>query len=118
MIAEVKIIKELPKEQIEQFIDKTVYNTVVLTREYTKSENAFPYLTGELMRQEISLPISKGYKSYSLLDGVDYAKYVWNYNNVKWTNPSTQPQWYLSTYEKDGASILSNAVARAIKELK
>ena len=118
MIAEVKIIKELPKEQIEQFIDKTVYNTVVLTREYTKSANAFPYLTGELMRQEVAQPVTGSNKSYELLSGVDYAKYVWNYNNVKWTNPSTRPQWYLSTYEKEKASILSNAVARAIKELK
>lgn len=118
MNIEVKIIKDIPKNEINKFEDKVVYNTAVLTREYTKSANAYPYRTGELQRSEISAPIiSSGNKSYGLSAGVGYAKSVWNYKNVNWTNSSTQPQWYYSIFRKQGASIMQNAVSRALKEI-
>lgn len=118
MIAEIQVLKGLPTEQIDQYINKTVYNAVVLTREHTKSANAYPYLTGELMRSEVALPVEGANKEYSLLTGVDYALRVWNYQNVKWTNPRTKPQWYYSIFNREGATILMEASARALKELK
>lgn len=118
MDIEVKIIKDIPKNEINKFEDKVVYNTTVLTREYTKSANAYPYRSGRLRASEIAAPIlSNGNKSYGLSSGVGYAKRVWNYNNVNWTNPSTQPQWYYSVFRKQGASIIQNAVSRALKEI-
>lgn len=117
MNVEIKIIKDIPKDQINKFEDKTIYNTAVLTREYTKTANAYPYLTGELRRSEVSSPIVGSNKSYGLTAGVGYAKYVWDYKNVNWTNSSTQPQWYYSVFRQKGASIVSNAVSRALKEI-
>lgn len=118
MIADVKIIKGLPIEQIDQFVDKTVYNTAVITREFTKNANAYPYLTGELMRQEVAQPVVGSDKNYGLLSGVDYAKYVWNFKKANWTNPSTKPRWYYSVFNKDGATILCDAVIKSLKGLK
>ena len=40
MEIEVEITKELPVKQIDSFMDKTVYNMAVITREYTKGANA------------------------------------------------------------------------------
>ena len=58
MNIEVKITKDIPVKDIAKFEDRAVYYTAVLTREYTKSMNAYPYLSGELSRQEIASPIT------------------------------------------------------------
>ena len=117
MNVEVILAKPIPVEQISNFEDKTVYNTAVLTREYTKSSNAYPYLTGKLQKSEVAAPIIGSNKKYGLLAGVDYATTVWGYRNVAWTNPSTKPQWYYSEFREKGSIIVSNAVQRALKEV-
>ena len=117
MNIEVKIIKGIPTQQIDSFEDKVVYNTAVATREYTKSRNAYPYLTGELRRSEISDPILGSNKEYSLSGGVGYAKTVYNYTNVKWTNPSTVPHWYHSVFKDKGYVLITGAVIKAKKEI-
>lgn len=117
MDIEVKIIKRIPKEQIDKFEDRVVYNTAVLTREYTKSRNTYPYRTGKLSRTESAVPVTGQNKEYGLGAGVDYAKYVYKMNNVNWTNPSTQPQWYYKNFNQHGAVILTGAVVKAKKEI-
>lgn len=117
MNVEIKIIKGIPKEQIKKFEDKVVYNTAVFTREYTKQTNSYPYLSGKLNRSEISAPILGSNKEYGLSSGVDYAKYVWNMENVNWTNSSTEPHWYYSNFKKNSNTILYDAVTRAKKEI-
>lgn len=116
---QVKITKDIPEEQITDFEDKAVYYSAVLTREYTKNMNAYPHLTGELEAQEVRAPIKKQQKGvYTLLDGTNYAKYVWKMTDVNWTNPNTQPQWYKSVYRKKEKTIIDRAKDRALGELK
>ena len=43
-----------------------------------KGLRAFPYLSGELERQEIAEPITGSNKEYGLRVQVDYAKRVYN----------------------------------------
>jgi hypothetical protein len=114
------IIKEdIPEKQIEQFEDRVVYFTALLTREFTKGARAYPHLTGELERQEVRVPIQRLDKaSYGLLRGTTYASYVYKMKNVKWTNPSTQPQWYSTIYRQREKTITETAQERALKELK
>ena len=118
MSIEVQIIKDIPTNQINEFEDRVVYNTAVLTREMTKSSSSYPYLTGELARNEIQAPVEGSNKEYGLLSGVKYAKYVWNMENVKWTNSSTKPQWYLTNYKLQKESIINTAINRALRSLK
>lgn len=118
MEVEITIKKELPKNQIEKFEDRVVYNVAVMTRETTKDNNFFPHLTGELERQEIAAPIIGSNKTYSLQSGVDYAKYVWKMTNVNWTNKQTQPQWYYNAFYKTKEIITSAAVSKVLKEIK
>ena len=118
MNIEIEFTKELPIEQIEQFEDRVVYNVALGTREETKGLRAYPYLSGELERTEIAEPIMGSNGEYSLLAGVDYAITVWKYgNNTKWTNPSTEPQWYATVLNKHKETIVSEAVAKALKEI-
>lgn len=119
MSLQVKIIKDIPKETIEKFEDRVVYNTAVETREYTKGIGAYPHLTGKLERTESASPItSSGKSTYNLLAGVNYAKKVYNYTKARWTNPTTIPQWYYNVYRKYQASILKSATTKANKEIK
>ena len=116
---QVKITKDLPKEQIKDFEDKVVHFAAIFTREYTKGMMAYPHLKGELEQQEIKAPIKRvGHAAYTLLDGVDYAKYVWKMTDVNWTNPRTQPQWYKSVYKAREKTIISKAETKALGELK
>ena len=39
MNIEVKVIRGIPKDQINKFEDKVVYNTAVATREYVKGRH-------------------------------------------------------------------------------
>lgn len=118
MNVEIKIVKGIPSEQIEKFLDKTVYNVAVETREETKSLNAFPIRTGTLQREEVAQEIIGNNKEYGLGAGTSYAKYVWKMENVNWTNKSTLPHWYYSVFNKKGAIIMTNAVNQALKGLK
>lgn len=118
MNVEVEITKEIPTNQINQFEDRTVYNVAALTREYTKASSSYPYLSGKLERSEVASPITGKNKEYALLSGVDYAKYVWKMENVKWTHSSTKPKWYLANYKLNKATIVNSAMNRALRSLK
>lgn len=118
MKIQVEIIKGLPIEQIEEFEDKTIYNVAVETREFAKSSKAFPYLTGELERQEIAMQVMGNNKEYSLGAGIDYATYVYKLAKANWTNPSTQPQWYHSVFARNKEVIMAQSVANALRSLK
>lgn len=118
MNVSVEWVKKIPKEQIERFEDRVVYDVALYTREYTKGTTSFPRLTGELERQEIAAPIVGSNKEYGLTAGVDYAKYVWRMNNPNWTNKSTKPQWYYTNYKNHKEKIISQAITAALKEIK
>lgn len=114
---EIDLVKPIPKEQLEKFEDRVIYNVAVNTREYTKSSDAYPYLSGELQRSEIAAPIVGSDKVYGLDRGVDYASAVYKYENAKWTNKKTQPHWYMTNFKNQGNTIIHNAVASALKEV-
>ena len=110
-------IKGIPFNEISKFEDRTVYDVAVYTRDFTKNIDAFPYLTGELRRQEVAAPIWGSNKVYGLKSGVDYAKYVWRMNGVKWTNKATRPQWYYNVFLNHKYTILNQAKYAAMKEI-
>lgn len=118
MKLEAEIIKDIPEKQIKIYQDKVVYYVAVETREYTKGIGAYPHLTGELERTEVASPITGGNATYNLLAGVEYAKYVWNYQNAKWTNTKTIPQWYTNVFKKNQNKILHTAITKGSQEIK
>ena len=113
---DVEIKKDIPEKQIQQFEDRSVYFTA---SEYTTAARAYPHLSGELERSEVRVPVQKQkHGEYGLLRGTKYASFVYKMTNVKWTNPSTRPQWYGSMYRAREKSIVDTAQKRALKEIK
>lgn len=116
-----KVVKPMPVKEISNWEDKVVYGIARTTLDFTNSMRHFPYLTGELQRASMSEGVvmeTKG--TYHLgARGVEYAPKVWNYGkNTNWTNKSTLPQWYKSTYNKYKDTINSIALKNAEGELK
>lgn len=118
MDIEVKIIKDIPVKQIEKFEDRVVYYTAFNTRNYVKTRYGYPYRTGNLRKSEIAAPIIGTNKEYGLLPGTKYAKKVYNWGNVNWTNKSTIPHWYHTAFRTKGYAFLTDSVIKALKELK
>lgn len=116
----VKVIKELPVEKINRYTDRVVYSIARNTLDLTVSNKAFPYLTGDLQRDSMANGvINTGHLSYSLgARNIKYAPKVWTYTNVKWTNPNTQPQWFVSVYKKYEHNIVERAIHTAEEVLK
>lgn len=115
----VSIPKGLPIEQIDNFVDRVVYNTALITKEETKKQEAYPFRTGLLSKTEFNSQIVGSNKEYGLIAGVDYAVDVWGYpQNTNWTNPRTQAQWYETVYKNNKEKITDQAVRKALSELK
>ena len=118
---DIEIIKELPKDKINQWEDEVVYMISRKTLDFTDSNRHFPYLTGKLNEASMNEGVVKlGNKTYGLgARGVEYAPKVWNYGqNTNWTNKQTLPKWYVSVYEKYKNQINEIALKNAKGELK
>lgn len=112
----VEIPKQLPINQLNKYIDYTVYNIARITLDFTNSQQRYPRLTGELRRSAIAEGVVRDKeKTYHLgASGVDYAPDVWDYpQSTNWTNPSTYAQWYMTEFKKEKHLITSLAVSNS-----
>lgn len=117
----VSMPRKLPLQQLETFIDKTVYGIARNTLDFTNSKKHFPYLTGELNRASMAEGVQKSSsKTYFIgAKGVDYAPAVWKYpQNTNWTNPETYAQWYIKEFKYEKDKIVKNAIAAAKRSIK
>lgn len=119
MNIEFEILKDIPVQQIAKFENQTVKNIATLTKDTTKTKQAFPYLTGELERAEsTSEPIGLNDLEYGLVAGVDYAFDVWKMKDVNWTNDKTEEQWYHTIFKNNTAIIVQQACISALRSVK
>ena len=118
---EVILVKDLPTNEINEYMDKIVYGIARTTLDLTNTGHHFPYLTGELNRASMAEGVVKeSYGNYHLgANGVDYAPKVWNYgSNTNWTNASTYPQWFITEFKRDKNIIVESAIKQALGGLK
>lgn len=118
---EVEIIKELPVKKINEYVDLVVYGIARGTMDYTLSDNRYPYKSGNLQRSSMAHDPRKESNGVYCLDvpsEAEYAVYVWNMENVGWTNPSTYPQWFYKVYMEKKDLITQNAIDNAIRSVK
>lgn len=117
---EVKIVKDLPVKEINNYIDKVVFGIARATLDFTNTGHHFPYRTGNLNRASMAEGVVKEANgTYHLgANGAEYAPKVWNYTNVNWTNKSTYPQWYITEFEHDKNVIVENAIKATLGGLK
>ena len=118
---EVKIIKDLPIEELQKYVDLTIYGVARGTMDYTASDNRFPKRTGNLQMSSMAHDPRKENNGVYCLDvpaEAEYAKYVWNMENVNWTNPETYAKWFITVYQEKKDIITHNAVENAIRSVK
>lgn len=117
---EVKVIKDLPVEQLRKWQDKVVYGMARVTLDITNSSHYFPYRTGALNQGSMAMGVQGANSEYELgATGVSYAPRVWKFGaDTNWTNPSTLPQWYVSTFSRHKTEIVQLAIKNAESELR
>lgn len=118
---EVKIVKDLPIKEIDNYMDKVVFGIARATLDFTNTGHHFPYRTGALNRASMSEGVVKdSFGNYHLgARGVEYAPKVWNWgSNTNWTNPQTYPQWYITEFQKDKNLIVQSSIRNALGGLK
>ena len=121
MNVEIKIIKPLNVDGIDNFMDGIVYGATRITKDFTNSENRFPRRTGNLQITSMAQPIRKSGKYSYSLDvpyGVEYAGFVWQMKDVHWTNENTYPQWYETMFRNKKELIISSAINQSKGWLK
>ena len=114
----VEVPKDIPKDALNYFVDRTVYNMAAITLERT--EQHIPYRTGHMHDDEIARGVQGTYKTYTLgNDRYYYARYVWGFpQDVNWTNKKSYAQWFITEFKNCKETITSLAVARAKKVIK
>lgn len=119
---DVEIPRGIPVRELDNYMDKVVYNVARVTLDYTNSKQRFPYLTGELNRAAMAEGVvSDGGKTYYLgARGVSYAPAVWKFpqKGTHWTNPNTFAQWYITEFKNEKELITRQAINNAIRNFK
>ena len=117
----VEIPRQLPVRELDNYVDRVVYNTARITLDFTNSKQRFPYRTGELNRGSMAEGVvGEGNKTYHLgAAGVDYAPIVWEYpQSTNWTNPNTFAKWYVTEYKNEQELITQQAISNSLRGLK
>ena len=113
MDIEVTIIKDIPKDKIQTFADKTVY---LMAREtIDRTAGFYPRLTGDLERGSYAMgAVPLGNITYGIGSTVDYVGYVWDkpQSPTNWTNPATLAKWYLTIFGNHAEQIANSAVSK------
>lgn len=100
-----------------RYTDLIVFGVASRTLDLTSQESRFPRKTGNLAHKSMVQRTRKEADCVYCLDnpeGAEYAKYVWNMENVNWTNPNTYPQWFATVYQNNKELITEYAVSQAI----
>lgn len=108
-----RLTNSLPK--LEDKIVKAIART---TLDYTHSQNAFAYRTGELERSSMAFGVKGSNMEYALGSGVNYGRYVYAMSKgTNWTNPSTRNQWYMTIFKNNKERIIANAINTSIRSV-
>ena len=113
-----KIVRELPKKDIDKYVDRTVYNIAALTLQYTDPH--IPVRSKHMYDDLYARGVKGRNKRYNLgTDETDYAIYVWNMpKGTHWTNKQSYPQWFMTEFNNNKEKIVDQAISRAKAVLK
>lgn len=116
---DVEIIKDLPVDELNAYIDNTVYNIARVTLDFTGPH--IPHLSGDMERAIASYGVQGSNKEYTLGDNItNYSQIVWNYpqNRTNWTNPRSYSKWFITEFKNQKDVIVNRAVTSAKKGYK
>lgn len=119
---EVQILKDLPIDKINKYVDLVIYGIARNTLDYTMAENRFPYKTGNLQRSSMAQGVRQEQNGTYCLDipeNAQYAVFVWDMpqETTNWTNPDTYAKWYLTTFQNKKEVITQQAIDNAKRSI-
>ena len=115
----ITIPRKLPIKQLDNYIDRTVYNIARITLDRTAPH--IPRLSGDMERAIAGYGVKGHNKSYALgFTSTNYAPIVWNYpqSTTHWTNPRSYSKWFLTEFKNSKEQITNQAVNQAMKVIK
>lgn len=115
----VSVPKQLPTKQLNNFVDRTVYNIARTTLDETAPH--IPRLSGNMERDIFGYGVRGNNKTYSLgFITANYAPIVWNYpqNKTNWTNPMSYSKWFITDFKNNKEKITRQSVSQALKVIK
>lgn len=89
--------------------------TLDMSTQYTPMSNMKNH-AGTLRRATTSGGVRGGNGDFYIGSYTNYAKYVWNMENVNWTTPGTNNKWFARTLKQHQATILDNAINQSWKK--
>lgn len=113
-----RVVRELPKKNIERFVDRTVYNIARITLENT--EPHIPVLSKHLYDDFFARGVKGGNARYTLgTTDTEYTMFVWNMpKGTHWTNKQTYPQWFITEWNNNKEKIVDQAINQAKAVMK
>ena len=69
--------------------------------------------SGTLRRSSVSGGVRGSRGDFYIGSYTDYAKHVWNMENVNWTTPGTNNKWFTRTLKQHSATIINNAIYKS-----
>ena len=69
--------------------------------------------SGTLRRSSVSGGVRGNKNDYYIGSYTNYAKHVWNMENVNWTTPGTNNKWFTRTLKQHSATIINNAIYKS-----
>lgn len=90
--------------------DKGMYLIARETLDRTYSSEIMPWRTGKMANSAMSGGVKGSNGNYYIGNYTEYASRVWKMENVQWTNPKSENQWFMRILQRNQASIVDNAL--------
>lgn len=102
------------KEDVLEVSDKIMYTVARMTLDnsYTSIPLSNKKGRGKLRQSSTSAGVRGSEGNYYIGSYTDYAKYVWDMENVNWTTPNTNGKWYERNWKRNGKAYMNNAIER------
>ena len=95
--------------------DRILYQVAKETLD--RSVPSIPMRSGDMRKTSIAGGVRGSSQDFYIGSFTNYASHVWKMNNVKWTIPGTNGQWYARTLKQYGTSIIDSAINKSWREV-
>lgn len=102
---------------LELIGDKGMYMIARETLDRNNSSKITPWNTGKMSRSAMSGGVKGSSGNYYIGNYTDYASSVWKMDNVNWTNPKSENQWFMRTLQRNQVSIVDIALKKYWQEM-
>lgn len=107
------------KNGLKVIPDDILYSIAKQTLDFSKPlipMSKIPNHAGTLMRSSFAQGVRGSKGDYYIGSYTNYAKSVWNMENVNWTTPGTNNKWFARALKKHSQTIINNSINQSWKK--